>query len=41
MEWGHRTERKARKEGASWVEAQAEVGLGLDPVSIVLIHSLP
>lgn len=41
LEKGHRTEGEARKEGLSWVEAQAEIGLDLDPVSMVLIISLP
>lgn len=38
LERGHRTEEEAR---VSWVSTQAEMGLGLDPVSTVLINSLP
>lgn len=41
MEREHRTEGEVRKGRLSWVEAQAVIGLGLDPVSTVLINSLP
>lgn len=41
LEREHRTEGEVRKRGFSWVEAQAVTGLGLDPVSTVLINSLP
>lgn len=41
LERGHRSEGQARKVGTSWVEARAEIALSLDPVSMVLISSLP